>query len=59
MAGDSTRAALFAFPSGAEMVGLVAPAPRVGFAIRETAAANLTSDGLALFDAAVTFALSR
>ena len=40
-------------------LGQEAPARRVGFAIRETAAANLTGDGLALFDAAVTYALSN
>jgi hypothetical protein len=59
LAGEPTHAALFAYATGAEMVGLVAPARRVGFAIRETAAANLTADGLSLFDAAVTFALSN
>jgi hypothetical protein len=58
MADDPTHAMLFAYPAGAAMPGLAAPARRVGFAIRETAAANLTDDGLALFDAAVTFALS-
>ncbi len=55
----STHALLFGYAAGAAMPGLAAPARRVGFAIRETAAANLTADGLALFDAAVTFALSN
>ncbi len=55
---DGLDAALFGYPTGAALVGLEAPARRVGFGIRETAAANLTADGLALFDAAVTFALS-
>jgi hypothetical protein len=59
MAGDPTHAMLFGYPAGAAMPGLVAPARRVGFAIRETAAANLTDDGLALFDAAVTYALAN
>ncbi len=59
MADDPTHAMLFGYPAGAAMPGLAAPARRVGFAIRETAAANLTGDGLALFDAAVTYALSN
>ena len=58
MADYPAHAALFAYTTGSAMAaGLVAPAPRVGFAIRETVAANLTADGLTLFDAAVTFAL--
>lgn len=59
MADDPTHAMLFGYPAGAAMPGLTAPARRVGFAIRETAAANLTDDGLVLFDAAVTYALSN
>ena len=59
MADDPMQAMLFGYPAGAAMPGLVAPARRVGFAIRETAAANLTDDGLALFDAAVTYALAN
>jgi hypothetical protein len=59
MADDPTHAMLFGYPAGAAMPGLAAPARRVGFAIRETAAAHLTADGLALFDAAVTYALSN
>lgn len=59
MADGSSHAMLFGYPAGAVMPGLAAPARRVGFAIRETAAANLTADGLALFDAAVTYALSN
>jgi hypothetical protein len=58
MADNPAHAMLFGYTAGSPMVGLAAPAGRVGYAIRETAAANLTADGLALFDAAVTFALS-
>ena len=58
MADNPAHAMLFGYTAGSPMVGLAAPARRVGYAIRETAAANLTADGLALFDAAVTFALS-
>ena len=39
---------------GSQMVGRAAPARRVGSAIRETAAANLTQTASDLFDAAVT-----
>lgn len=59
MAGDPTHAMLFGYAAGAAMPGLAAPARRVGFAIRETAAANLSGNGLVLFDAAVTYALSN
>jgi hypothetical protein len=59
MADNPAHAALFGYAGGSQMVGLVAPARRVGFAIRETLAANLTADGLTLFDAAVTFALAK
>jgi hypothetical protein len=59
MADDATHAALFGYRAGSQMAGLIAPARRVGFAIRETLAASLTADGLTLFDAAVTFALTR
>jgi hypothetical protein len=57
MADNPAHAAWFAYPTGSQMASMVAPARRVGFAIRETVAANLTADGLTLFDAAVTFAL--
>jgi hypothetical protein len=59
MADNAAHVALFGYAAGSQMASLVAPARRVGFAIREIAAANLTADGLALFDAAVTFALAR
>ena len=44
---------IFAYQTGSAMVGLVAPARRVGFFADATAAASLTSDGRALLDAAV------
>jgi hypothetical protein len=39
------------------MVSLPAPARRAAFAIRETLAANLTSDGTKLFDAVLNWVL--
>ena len=56
LADNNQDAVLFGYPAGAALFGLEAPARRVGFAIRETAAANLTADGLPMFDSAVTFA---
>lgn len=60
LTGNPARAAVFGYAAGAAMVGgQVAPARRVGYAVREALAANLTADGLKLFDAAVTWALSK
>lgn len=50
------RAAIFAYEKGMGMVGLAAPARRVGLFLGDTAAASLTADGWALFDAAVRWA---
>ena len=51
MPGNPAHAAIFGYPKGAQMPGLVAPGRRAGFAIRETLAANLNADGVKLFDA--------
>lgn len=51
MPGNAAHATVFGYPKGAQMPGLVAPARRAGFAIRETLAANLNADGIKLFDA--------
>jgi len=60
LTGNPARAAVFGYAAGAAMVGgQPAPARRVGYAVREALAANLTADGLKLFDAAVTWALSK
>jgi hypothetical protein len=59
MADNPGRAVIFGFTTGAQMVGGTAPARRVGYAIREALAANLTGDGLKLFDAAITWALGK
>jgi Bacterial TSP3 repeat len=53
---DATKAAVFAYETGHTMVGLTAPARRVGFFVLGD---NLTSAGWALFDAAVTWAASK
>jgi hypothetical protein len=59
MADSPTHKVIFGYLAGAQMVGGTAPARRVGYAVREALAANLTADGLKLFDAAVTWALSK
>ncbi len=57
LAGNSARAAIFGYEAGAAMPGLAAPARRVGFFLEDITAANLTADGLKLFDAAVLWAV--
>jgi hypothetical protein len=47
---------LFGYEKGTPMVGLAAPARRVGLFLGDTNAAGLTAEGLALFDAAVRWA---
>jgi hypothetical protein len=55
--GNAERVIVFGYASGAQMAGLVAPAKRAGFAIREPLAANLTADGKQLFDSLLTWLL--
>jgi hypothetical protein len=58
--GMADRVAIFAFASGATMVGSrVAPANRVGFFALESAAARLSDSGVSLFAAAIDWALGR
>ncbi len=57
--GQNDQAALFAYGSGAEMVGLKAPGIRVGFFAGRDLAANMTDEGLQLFDRAVSWASGR
>jgi len=53
---NSSRAHIFAYEQGAMMVGMFAPARRVGF--HNATGTNLTAEGWALFDAAVKWALA-
>jgi hypothetical protein len=48
--GDPTHVVVFGYEKGAQMISMVAPARRAGFAIRETVAASLNDDGKKLFD---------
>ena len=54
--GDPGRAAIFAYEPGDAMVTRDAPARRVGFFFGDTTSAVWTSEGQALFDAAVSWA---
>jgi|GEM_PF-3243565 len=53
---NGSRAHIFAYEQGAQMVGLFAPARRVGF--HNATGTNLTLDGWRLFDAAVRWAVN-
>lgn len=53
---DDSRALVFAYESGAEMVGLAAPARRVGLYLTNNSAPNLSDNGWAIFDAAILWA---
>ncbi len=55
--GNSTRKLIFAYDTGDNMVGLTAPARRVGFFLHNSTANLLTINGSALFDAAVQWAV--
>ncbi len=57
LVSDASRVVLFAYPKGAAMPGLTAPAKRVGIFFGDDTAASLNSDGWALFDAAVNYAV--
>jgi hypothetical protein len=54
--GNPKESAIFAYPAGAMMVGLTAPAKRMGFFIhRDT---DYSPDGVKLFDAAIDYLLA-
>jgi hypothetical protein len=55
--GDSSKVMLFGYVTGAQMVGLTAPARRVGFFYQDTSLA-LNATGKTLFESAVTWALT-
>jgi hypothetical protein len=53
--GQANHSAIFGYAKGDQMVGMTAPARRAGFAIREDLAANLSPDGIKLFDSILTW----
>ncbi|MDX2246951.1 MAG: T9SS type A sorting domain-containing protein [Bacteroidia bacterium] len=58
LSSNSIQHVLFAYESGTSMVGMNAPARRVGFYFRNETAANSTGTGWSLFDAAVCWAMN-
>jgi hypothetical protein len=55
LVGADGKFAIFGYERGAAMIGLLAPARRVGWFIDKEGPTRLTADGWALFDAAVTW----
>jgi hypothetical protein len=53
--GQTIKWPIFAYETGAQMYGLVAPARRVGFFFSQTSPPSLTANGWSLFDAAVAW----
>jgi hypothetical protein len=56
VAERSGNAAIFGYETGAQMVGMIAPARRVGLFIYNDCGDDLSGDGRVLFDAAVDWA---
>ena len=56
VSGDPNKAVIFAYEAGAEMVGLTAPARRVGFFFQNYDENKYNFRGVNLFDAAVLWA---
>jgi hypothetical protein len=56
LAGDASKAAIFAYEAGAAMSGLAAPARRIGFLAGRDAPRSFTAQGWQLFDGAVRWA---
>jgi uncharacterized repeat protein (TIGR01451 family) len=57
--GDTTKTLIFGYESGTAMPGLTAPARRVGLFMYDTTAVSFTTNGQALFDAAIKWATGR
>lgn len=57
LARDPEKCTIFAYDAGVEMPGLVAPEKRVGIFLFRNTANSLTTEGWALFDAAVDWTL--
>jgi hypothetical protein len=54
----SSQATIFGYDTGAQMVGLTAPARRVGFFLATNQGGKLTRNGWNFFEAAITWAVS-
>jgi len=58
LTSDTSKAVIFGYDSGASMVGLTAPARRVGLMLYDLGASKLTAQGAQLLEAAITWAVS-
>lgn len=60
LSSDASKTSIFAYDKGVQMVGLVAPARRVGFMFRDTSESNAATHWLSsfLFKSAVNWAVS-
>jgi hypothetical protein len=56
---DASKATLFVYEQGQQMFNGAAPARRVGIFLGDTGTSGLTPDGLAMFDAAVSWLTGR
>jgi Flp pilus assembly pilin Flp len=56
---DTDQYTIFAYQTGSTMVGMSAPGPRVGFFLENNTAAAWNGNGQALFNAAVSWAVSQ
>lgn len=57
--GNANQAVVFGYEKGAAMVGLTAPARRVGLFMEDATAASWNAQGQALFNAAIRWVTSR
>jgi len=55
---DPDKCTIFAYDTGVEMPGLVAPARRVGLFLFRDTANSFTAEGWSLFDSAVDWSIS-
>ncbi len=58
MASDPTKALAFVYEPGTQMLGLIAPARRVGCFLQDASAAQMAWAGTFLFDEAVNYAIN-
>ncbi len=59
VSGNSSRFTIFGYDQGASMVGMTAPARRVGFLFSDYSATAMSNQAGQLFEAAVTWAVTR
>jgi subtilisin family serine protease len=59
VSGDSSRFTIFGYDQGASMVGMTAPARRVGFFFSDSSASAINNQSGQLFEAAITWAVTR